>query len=75
VRITASCRSILPFCHSGVKIGPCGTIICLDDTILGPDGAPLPEGFKLTSDKTQVRPGGRGYTGGGGGVVEAQTDW
>jgi len=37
-----------------VKIGPCGTIICLDGSILASDGAPLPAGFTLSPDKTQI---------------------
>jgi hypothetical protein len=37
-----------------VKIGPCGSIICLDGSILSSDGAPLPQGFSLSPDKTQI---------------------
>jgi hypothetical protein len=37
-----------------VKIGPCGTIICLDGSILASDGSPLPIGFTLSADKTQI---------------------
>jgi hypothetical protein len=39
---------------AGVKIGPCGSIICLDGSILSSDGAPLPTGFSLSADKTQI---------------------
>lgn len=44
------CRAV----SSGVKIGPCGTIICLDGTILGSDGHPTPRGFALNEDKTVI---------------------
>jgi hypothetical protein len=37
-----------------VKIGPCGTIILIDGTILCSDGHPAPPGFALNADKTLI---------------------